>query len=147
MHEIKPHDIQPLQALTRIEYLPSNNINSPHDFILRFYFSPNDYFENTEFVKRFYMINENEVERIECTKIIWKPGKNIAVKNIKKIQKNRKTGASRTIEKTVERESFFTFFKTMERTAKPHAEESDDEEDEVRNLLLYGVVMRNIVTG
>ena len=135
MHEIKAHDIEPLQALQRIEYLPSSNLKNPHDFVLKFHFAQNDYFENSELVTYFHMITENKAVRVESSKILWKPRKDITMKEIKKKQIHKKTGESRMTTKTLERQSFFTFFKTIESQEK--VEEEDDEEEEEVNEFIF----------
>jgi nucleosome assembly protein 1-like 1 len=47
------------------------------------------------------------------TKIEWK-GKNLCMKEVKKKQKNKKTGQQRVVTKTVESKSFFNFFRSTE---------------------------------
>jgi len=58
------------------------------------------------------------------TEINWKEGKNITKKTIQKKQKNKKSGASRTVNKTVDAESFFNFFRSIT------FEEKDNLDDE-----------------
>jgi hypothetical protein len=43
-------------------------------------------------------------------KIDWKKGKNVTVKTVKKKQKHKASGTTRTIQKTVQSDSFFNFF-------------------------------------
>ena len=43
-------------------------------------------------------------------KIDWKKGKNVTVKTVKKKQKHKGSGTTRTITKTVQSDSFFNFF-------------------------------------
>jgi len=127
--EIKAHDEEPLKALRRIEYFPSENIEKPHDFTLKFHFAPNDYFENDIVIKEFQMEDEREAKKTECTEIKWKEGKNVTKKSTKKKQKNKKTGQSRTVTKEVDQESFFTFFRNMENKEHEHDEDDDDHEE------------------
>jgi nucleosome assembly protein 1-like 1 len=49
----------------------------------------------------------------ESTKIEWK-GKNLCLKEVKKKQKNKKTGQHRVVNKTVEAKSFFNLFRDLE---------------------------------
>lgn len=42
--------------------------------------------------------------------IDWKKGKNVTVKTIKKKQKHKGRGTTRTVTKTVQNDSFFNFF-------------------------------------
>ena len=121
---VKKHDEPILKHLTNIlgQHFPDRN-----GYELIFTFSPNDYMENTELRKVYYMVDERILEKSESTEIIWKEGKNPTKKKQKKKQKNKKTGAIRTINKTVDQESFFTFFKTQE---MPPPEEMDKMEKE-----------------
>ena len=104
--------------------MPSNSIEKPYDFVLKFQFAANEYFENAELVKRFYMIDENEASKTVCSEVNWKSGKDITRMEVKKTQKNKKTGASRTVEEVVDRNSFFTFFRTVDN--QQVLEEDDD---------------------
>jgi len=80
------------------------------------------------------MIDENEPEKTEGTEIKWKEGKDITKKTIQKKQKNKKTGKTRTITKTVDADSFFTLFKSI----NPDADEGagGEDEDEPNNEIL-----------
>ena len=70
---------------------------------------------------------EHEVEKVESTEIVWKEGMDVTKKKVKKKQKNKKTGETRTIVKTVESESFFNLFKNMN---SPEGAESDPDEEQ-----------------
>lgn len=75
------------------------------------------------------------------TDIAWKEGKNITKKTIKKVkikniikfyycsqkQKNKKTGQTRVIEKQIDDESFFNFFKSINLEELDKKEGNDDE--------------------
>lgn len=50
--------------------------------------------------------------KCEASPITWK-GKDIRFKEIKKKQKNKKTGQQRVVTKTVENKSFFNFFRSV----------------------------------
>mgnify|MGYP003933317589 CR=1 FL=1 len=128
--EIHPHDEEPLKALRRVEYIPSENPDKPHDFTLKFEFAPNDFFENDVVIKEFQMIDEREAEKTECTPIKWKEGKDVTKKEVKKNQKNKKTGQTRTTTKLVDRESFFTFFRNMEQKDEDEMDDDDDDDEE-----------------
>lgn len=112
--------------MRRIEYFPSEDKEHPHNFTLKFHFAPNDFFENDVVIKEFQMEDEREAKKTECTELKWKEGKNVTKKTVKKKQKNKKTGQSRTVNKEVDQDSFFTFFRNMEN--KEH--ECDDEDDD-----------------
>lgn len=60
------------------------------------------------------MTKQNIIEKCQGTEIAWKDGKDVTKKKVKKKQKNKKGGPNKTITKTVEQESFFNFFKTIE---------------------------------
>jgi nucleosome assembly protein 1-like 1 len=78
------------------------------------------------------MTKQNIIEKCEGTQIQWKEGKNVTEKKVKKKSKNKKTNQSKTVTKTVEQESFFNFFKTVEMPAEDAlAKEEDDEEKNV----------------
>jgi nucleosome assembly protein 1-like 1 len=58
---------------------------------LKFYFSPNDYFNNTIIVKHFDFEGD-EIKKSYGDVIEWKEGKNVTLKIVKKKNKNKKTG-------------------------------------------------------
>ena len=111
-----------MKKIKKIENVSEEGTNN---FEIIFHFYPNDYFENDVLKVKFFMIDENEPERTEGTEIKWKEGKDITKKTIQKKQKNKKTGKTRTVTKTVDAESFFNFFKTI----NPQAEAGDGEEE------------------
>jgi len=112
-----------LKKVTSLEFIPED---ATDDFVIKFTFAPNDYFENESLSVKFFMAGDNEPLKTEGTEIQWKEGKNITKKTVEKKQKNKKTGKTRTITKEVDSESFFNFFKSV----TPKAEEGDDNEDE-----------------
>ncbi len=67
------------------------------------------------------------------TVIQWKEGKDLTCKKIKKKQKNKKTGETRTIVKTVPAESFYNCFESKK---APEGDKDEDEEDEETEKLL-----------
>lgn len=73
------------------------------------------------------------LEKSESTEILWKStSKDTTKKIIQKKQKNKKTGAVRTINKTVEQDSFFNFFKGI---SLPDADAMDDmEKDKIDEI-------------
>ncbi|XP_052268685.1 nucleosome assembly protein 1-like 1 isoform X2 [Dreissena polymorpha] len=112
----------------------------PMGFTLQFIFEPNDYFENKQITKEYVMRSEPEEgdpfsfegpEIIKCIgcKIDWKKGKNVTVKTVKKKQKHKASGTTRTIQKTVQNDSFFNFF-------SPPTPPEDEEMDEDTEALL-----------
>ena len=95
-------------------------------FRLYFEFEKNNpFFDNDVLVKTYRMVDEEEgiLEKSEGTTILWKPGKNVTVKVLRKKQKKgRAKGPAMT--KTERCESFFNFF------SPPDPEELLSMEDE-----------------
>jgi len=92
------------------------------------------------------MKEEKECGKTTASEIKWKAGKNLTKKKVEKKQKNKKTGKTRTIEKEVDCESFFKFFKTVE--AKEHKHDhkedescSDEEGDEMMDHTDFGTTL------
>jgi nucleosome assembly protein 1-like 1 len=88
-------------------------------FTLHFHFAPNDYFEDRILTKRYEVPNlllsdEPILENVTGCKIMWKPGKSLTYKEVKKKQrgKGRNAGQIRTVSKKERKESFFHFFDT-----------------------------------
>jgi len=100
----------------------------PMGFKLYFEFEKgNPYFENDVLEKTYLMVDEDEgiLEKSVGSTILWRPGKNVTVKTMRK--KNKKKGRSGPpMTKTEKCESFFNFF------SPPDPEElfGMDEEDE-----------------
>ena len=63
--------------------------------------------------------------KTEATEIEWLEGKDTTKKKIKKKQKHKKSGETRTVMKTVDAESFFNLFQNL---TKPEDADEDDEE-------------------
>lgn len=107
-----------------------------YGFDLIFTFEKNDYFTNESLKKSFVMTKQNVIEKCQGSEISWKEGKNVTQKKIKKKSKNKKAAGSKTVVKTVEQESFFNFFKTIEMPdektlAEPKEPVGDEEEKDV----------------
>ncbi|XP_045176300.2 nucleosome assembly protein 1-like 1 isoform X1 [Mercenaria mercenaria] len=135
---IQPHDEPILNHLQEIKV--EFKEKDPMGFTLEFFFEPNDYFENKKLTKEYVMRSEPEEgdpfsfegpEIIKChgCKIDWKKGKNVTVKTVKKKQKHKASGTTRTIQKTVQSDSFFNFF-------SPPSPPEDEEMDEDTEALL-----------
>jgi hypothetical protein len=89
--------------------------------MLEFFFEQNDYFTNKVLTKNYEMKCEPDEddpfsfegpEIIKCKgcKIDWKQNKNLTVRVVKKKQKHKGHGGTRTVTKTVPTDSFFNFF-------------------------------------
>jgi len=114
---IQEHDEPILKHLQDIKL----QLNANTGFSLEFLFEPNEFFTNTsltkEYIYRFTVDETNPLgyegpEIIKCTgcSIDWQKGKNVTVKQIKKVQKHKGRGTKRTVTKTVQADSFFNFF-------------------------------------
>jgi len=107
-------------------------------FELIFAFEKNDYFKNASLRKSYFMNRHITIEKCVGTEIEWKEGKDVTKKKIKKKQKAKKGQPGKTITKTVEQESFFNFFKSIEKPEeaelagdkKPEADDEEGEEKE-----------------
>lgn len=128
-------DLEVLQSLVslQVEFVADKD-----DFTLRFVFADNAFFTNKELTKTFVFPEKKD----KCgepafpsstvgTKIDWKEGQNLTKKTVQKKQKNKKTGATRTVKKEVDQETFFNFFKSSE-----PSEGLDEEEKEKREVKL-----------
>lgn len=84
--------------------------------------------------KKFIFSEKTKEEPVksESTPIEWVEGKNITLKKVTKKQKNKKTGASRTVTKDAEAPSFFNFFKDFDLTEKDTLEEDELDKEEER---------------
>ncbi|XP_041365845.1 nucleosome assembly protein 1-like 1-A isoform X2 [Gigantopelta aegis] len=111
--------------------------SDPVGFTLEFYFSPNEYFKETVLTKQYTMRFEPDPtdplsyegpEIIKCKgcTITWNTGKNITVRVVKKKQKHKGRGTTRTVTKTIQNDSFFNFFNPP---TVPEGEEGDMDED------------------
>ena len=104
-----------------------------YGFDLLFTFEKNDYFSDLVMKKSFVMSKQNVIEKCVGSVIQWKEGKDVTKKKIKK--KNKKKGAAqKTVTKTVEQESFFNLFKTLEmpkeeKEEKPKEAAEEEEKD------------------
>jgi nucleosome assembly protein 1-like 1 len=113
-----------LKKISKIEHIPSNENDN---FEIKFHFFPNDYIENQWLSVKFTMLEDGQdPEKAEATEVKWKEGKDITKKTVTKKQKNKKTGKTRSVEKVVDAESFFNFFKSV--APKDGGDDADDEE-------------------
>lgn len=108
------------------------------DFTLEFHFSENEYMTNKVLTKSYTVeckVDDNDPFSFEgpsivkCSgcKIDWKKGKNLTVKTVKKKQRHKGRGQTRTVTKTVHNDSFFNFFTAPE---MPDGNEIDDVDEE-----------------
>jgi nucleosome assembly protein 1-like 1 len=110
----------------KYEYLDNNP-----GFVLKFYFSPNEYFTNSVLEKEYHLqFVEDSLEAVydfaKGTKIEWKQDKDLSVTVEIKKQRHKATNKTRTVKKTVPCETFFNFFNPP--TPPADEDELDDEE-------------------
>lgn len=118
-----------MKHVTIVEHIAEEENDN---FSIKFTFSPNEYIENESLTVRFVMFSEDQVEKTEGTEIKWKAGKDITKKTVTQKQRNKKTGKTRDVTKTIDSDSFFNFFKTVE--VKEFGQEEDEEDDEERDI-------------
>ena len=94
--EIGPDDEPLLRSIEDIHVVDEEGTDN---FTIIFDMSENEFITNKELTKKFYLKNDEPV-KCEASPIEWK-GKNLTVKEIKKKQKNKKTGQQRVVTKTV----------------------------------------------
>ena len=94
---------------------------------MKFLFSENPFFSNTEIIKEFLLEGE-DIKKSYGDAIQWKEGKNVTVKIVKKKQKNKTSGEKKVSTKEVRQESFFHFFDPID--MDDDDEEGNDEDDE-----------------
>ncbi|KAG1652037.1 Nucleosome assembly protein 1-like 1 [Nymphon striatum] len=137
---IQDHDEPILKLLTDVTVTFTEK--DPMGFKLDFHFSENEFFTNSVLTKTYEMKcspDESDPfafegpEIVKCTgsKIEWNKGKDVTIRTIKKKQKHKSKGATRTVVKTVKNDSFFNFFNP------PAIPENDDaSEDEEAQAIL-----------
>lgn len=140
---VKEHDEPLLNHLEDIKVVFADNKGL--DFTLEFHFSENEFITNKVLTKSYVVeckVDENDpfsfdgpniVKTTGC-KIDWKKGKNLTIKTVKKKQRHKGRGQTRTVTKTVPNESFFTFFSPPEPKVDDTADD-DDEEDATMETL------------
>lgn len=128
--QVEKKDEKLLKHLTDIEHIAIENSN---DFILKFYFTPNDFIQNTVITKRYIMHSSNandegrkNIKKIECTPLKWRNGMNLL--EAPKKAKGKKKKSKKELEEQVE--SFFRFFTAKEPIKGDPDKDDLDEEDE-----------------
>jgi len=115
---IQEHDEEALKFLTDVRFAELEG--EKHGFVITFTFAENPFFTNTALTKT-YLMDEEELfgelvfDHATGSKVDWKPGKNLTVKQTKKKVKGKgknKPARLVTVEEPVE--SFFSFFSPPE---------------------------------
>lgn len=136
--QIEKKDEKLLKHLIDIEHIAIENSN---DFMLKFYFTPNDYIQNTVITKRYIMHSSNandegrkNIKKIECTPIKWRNGMNLLEPPKQEKGKGKKKKSKKEIAQ--EEETFFKFFTAKEAIKGDPDKDDLDEEDENKLDLL-----------
>lgn len=135
---VQEHDEPVLKHLTDIKV---NFQENPMGFTLEFHFSPNEYFTNTLLTKEYSMklapdpddpfaFEGPEIFKSKGCTIEWKEGKNITLKTVRKRKKHKTRGVVKTVNKTIQNDSFFNFF-----TPPAIPEDGSELDDETYDLL------------
>lgn len=153
---VEPHDKPILRYLKDIRL--SYGQSDPHwTYTLEFVFDENPYFTNKVLTKTYYLKSKPddkdpfsyegfEVCKSEGCEIKWNPGKDVTVKSVTVMQKNKNDGRTREKKKEVECDSFFYFFTPPK---VPEGLEAEDIEDELAAVIAVdfelGEVLRNSI--
>lgn len=124
--EITEKDAEILKHLERIEGHKSEDETK---LSLKFFFSENQWFANTEIIKEF-LLEGDEIKKSYGDAIQWKEGKNITIKVVKSKKKNKKTGEKKVSTKEVKQESFFHFFNPIDLEDNDEKEDADEENEQ-----------------
>jgi nucleosome assembly protein 1-like 1 len=133
MQYMREKDQDTLQYLTNVNASESSD---PPMTTVELTFKENDYFTNEKLLLKVQFKDDSKDEVAETfgTIIDWKDGKDITNKKIKKKQKNKKTGETRQIVKTVPAESFYNCFESR-KAPEGGKDEADDEDEETEKLM------------
>jgi nucleosome assembly protein 1-like 1 len=126
-------DYDALKYLTGINISEEKKSDSEKSVTAVFKFKENPYFTNTELRATVYLTNDMP-KTSKGTNIEWKEGKMLTKKKVSKTQKNKKTQATRKVEKEVKCKSIFGLFADF--TEKDDEESLQQEEEEQPNLFL-----------
>jgi len=140
--QVKEKDEEIMKHLRHVETTASEDEKSNNMVVtLKMDFDENNEFftPSTLFVSLEYE-SEDQVKEIKGTHIEWKEGKDPTKKKIKKKQKHKKTGETRTVVKTVDADSFFNIFQDRQLPKEGEADsdaenEAHDKIDEVQQLV------------
>jgi len=124
-----------MESLVHVETIASEDEASKNSiYTLSMRFKPdNEFFVQELLEVALEYESEDQVKSIKGTTIEWKEGKDPTKKKIKKKQKHKKTGETRTVVKTVDADSFFNCFQT--RSAPPQGEFDSEEENDIKDKM------------
>lgn len=137
---ITDRDADALKSLSdiQIEYLPTTE--KKPGFKLRFFFGPNDFFEN-DVLEKTYLYQEEVgysgdfmYDHAIGTEIKWKEDKDLTKEFEVKKQRNKNTNRTRLVRKARPTASFFNFFSPPLPPSDEAIESGDLEEEELEEL-------------
>jgi nucleosome assembly protein 1-like 1 len=100
------------QLLKHLEKIHVVDEEGSDNFTIVFGFAENEIIKNKELSMRFVLKEEQPI-KTEGSVIEW-VSKNLTIKEIKKKQKNKKTGQQRVVTRQVKAKSIFNFFKSTD---------------------------------
>ena len=125
---VNEKDDEILEKLVHVETSSSEtDVTKNYVLTLRMFFEKDNGFFKPEVLEvSVEYASQDKVKEIKGTVIEWVEGKDPTKKKIKKKSKNKKTGETRQILKSVDCPSFFNIFKSL----KPVEGEDNDSEEE-----------------
>lgn len=138
--QVKEKDEPLIEHLRHVETIASENPDTKNMVLtLKMVFDKeNDYLTPTtpDIIEvSLEYASEEQVISVKGTNIEWLEGKDPTKKKIKKKQKHKKTGETRTVVKTVDAESFFTIFKDRKPPTEDAGDADSEEENEIREKM------------
>jgi len=133
--QVREKDEPIIEHLTHVETETQEDEKTKNmNLTLRMNFKAgNDFFSNETLTVSLEYESEESIKAIRGTNIEWLEGKDPTKKKIKKKQKHKKTGETRTVVKTVDADSFFNIFK--DRALPVEGACDSEEENEVRDKM------------
>mmetsp|Transcript_4164 Transcript_4164/g.7054 ORF Transcript_4164/g.7054 Transcript_4164/m.7054 type:complete len:280 (+) Transcript_4164:74-913(+) len=134
--QVKEKDEELIQCLKHVQTDVSEEEASKNMIItltLVFEDKASEFFAPNELKVAIEYASEDQVKEIRGTEINWVEGKDPTKKKIKKKQKHKKTGETRTVVKTVDADSFFNIFQN--RKAPQEGECDSEEENEMHDKI------------
>jgi nucleosome assembly protein 1-like 1 len=132
--QVREKDEEIMNHLLHVETESTENADKNMILTMRMQFAENnDFFKQTNLSVSLEYEAEDQLKEIKGTTIEWLEGKDPTKKKIKKKQKHKKTGETRTVVKTVDAESFFNIFK--DRKAAGGEDMDSEEENDMRDKM------------
>lgn len=121
------------ELLRAIENIHVVDEEGSDNFTIVFTLTENTIIKNKDLTIKFYLDKDSVPVKAESSVIEWN-GKNLTMKEIKKKQKNKKTGQQRVVTKQVKAKSFFNFFTSFD-VSNSNPLEEDEEHAKIREEL------------